>query len=116
MNQTDLLAASHKRRIAVFSVGVGILLTTLKLVVGLLTGSLGILSEISRSFLDLVAALVPFFSIRISTRPPGVGATHASPLLARGSLIAPGRVLWQDGEHLYPRRVFSPRRRLHHAR
>ncbi|MCX5970260.1 MAG: cation transporter [Coprothermobacterota bacterium] len=116
MNQTDLLATSHKRRIAAYSVGVGIILTTLKLVLGLLTSSLGILSEALRSFLDLGAALITFFSIRISTRPPGVGATQSPPLLARGSLIACGSVFWQDGEHLYPRQIFSPRCRLHHTR
>jgi cation diffusion facilitator family transporter len=46
-----------------------VLLTALKLVVGLLTGSLGILAEAAHSGLDLIAALVTFFAVRISDRP-----------------------------------------------
>ncbi len=60
----------HKIRIALYSVLVGITLTVLKLAVGLLTGSLGILSEALHSLLDLVAALITFFSVRISEKPP----------------------------------------------
>src|SRR6202140_1568195 len=40
-----------------------------KLVVGIATGSLGILSEAARSGLDLIAALVTFFSVRFSDKP-----------------------------------------------
>ena len=47
-----------------------VLLTSLKLVVGILTGSLGILAEAAHSALDFVAALVTFFAVRISDRPP----------------------------------------------
>jgi cation diffusion facilitator family transporter len=39
-------------------------------VVGILTGSLGILSEAAHSGLDLVAAAVTFFAVRLSGRPP----------------------------------------------
>ncbi len=46
-----------------------VFLTGVKLVVGLATGSLGILSEAAHSALDLVAALVTYFAIRISDRP-----------------------------------------------
>jgi len=35
-----------------------------------MTGSLGILSEAAHSGLDLVAALVTFFAVRYSDRPP----------------------------------------------
>lgn len=71
MNSTlDEKAAAQRRRIALYSVFVGIVLSSMKLVVGLLTGSLGILSEALHSLLDLGAALITFFSVRISTRPP----------------------------------------------
>lgn len=43
-------------------------LTTLKIVVGLLTGSLGILAEAAHSTLDLVAALVTLLAVRFSAR------------------------------------------------
>jgi cation diffusion facilitator family transporter len=49
-------------------------LTALKLIVGLLTGSLGILAEAAHSGLDLVAAVMTFLAIRISGRPPD--STH----------------------------------------
>ncbi len=52
------------------SVLAAVLLTTLKLVVGLLTGSLGILAEAAHSGLDLIAALVTFFAVRVADRPP----------------------------------------------
>ena len=60
----------HKIQIAFYSVLVGITLTAIKLTVGLLSGSLGILSEALHSLLDLVAALITFFSVRISEKPP----------------------------------------------
>jgi cation diffusion facilitator family transporter len=45
------------------------LLTTLKIIVGILTGSLGILSEAAHSGLDLVGAAVTFISVRVSDKP-----------------------------------------------
>lgn len=51
------------------SVLAAVLLTTFKLGVGLLTGSLGILAEATHSGLDLIAALVTFFAVRIADRP-----------------------------------------------
>ncbi len=60
----------HKIRIALYSVMVGSTLTAIKITVGLLSGSLGILSEALHSLLDLVAALITFFSVRISEKPP----------------------------------------------
>ena len=59
-----------KTRVALYSVLVGIILTGIKLAVGIMTGSLGILSEALHSFLDLCAALLTFFAVRFSARPP----------------------------------------------
>jgi cation diffusion facilitator family transporter len=44
-------------------------LTSFKVVVGLATGSLGILAEAAHSSLDLVAALMTFLAVRISGKP-----------------------------------------------
>ncbi|MEJ2209569.1 MAG: cation-efflux pump [Anaerolineae bacterium] len=66
----DREARREKRNAALSSVVAAVLLTALKLVVGLLTGSLGILAEAAHSGLDLVAALVTFFAVRIADRPP----------------------------------------------
>lgn len=54
---------------ALSSVFAAIFLTTFKVVVGVLTGSLGILAEALHSLLDLVAAAVTLFAVRISGRP-----------------------------------------------
>jgi cation diffusion facilitator family transporter len=67
---TQAQAEREKGSAALSSVLAAILLTSLKLVVGLLTGSLGILAEATHSGLDLVAALVTFFAVRLSDRPP----------------------------------------------
>lgn len=62
-------AQKEKTSVALTSVGAAVFLTSIKLVVGILTGSLGILSEAAHSGLDLVAALVTFFAVRLSGRP-----------------------------------------------
>jgi cation diffusion facilitator family transporter len=64
------VADREKRTVALSSVLAAVFLTTFKLVVGLLTNSLGILSEAAHSGLDLVAALVTFLAVRVSGRPP----------------------------------------------
>ena len=59
----------EKKRVARTSVVAAIFLTCTKLVVGFTTGSLGILAEAAHSALDLVAAFITFFAVRISDRP-----------------------------------------------
>lgn len=60
----------EKLKVAGISVFAAIFLTSIKLVVGVLTGSLGLLSEALHSALDLIAAVITFFSVRISDNPP----------------------------------------------
>jgi len=60
---------SEKRAVAGNSVLAAIAITALKIIVGLTTGSLGILSEAAHSGLDLIAALITFFSVRVSDKP-----------------------------------------------
>jgi cation diffusion facilitator family transporter len=62
-------AHREKHQAALSSVVAAICLTLLKLVVGILTGSLGILAEALHSGLDLVAAAVTLFAVRVSGRP-----------------------------------------------
>ena len=61
--------AKEKFRVALSSVIAAVFLTGTKLVVGIYTGSLGILSEAAHSALDLGAALMTLFAVRISDRP-----------------------------------------------
>jgi len=60
----------EKKRVAGISVIAAFFLTGFKLLTGILTGSLGLLSEALHSGLDLVAALITWFSVRISDKPP----------------------------------------------
>jgi len=60
---------AEKRSAAGSSVVAAVVITGLKIVVGLSTGSLGILSEAAHSGLDLIAALITFFSVGISDKP-----------------------------------------------
>lgn len=69
MEEQRRAAEREKRNVALSSVLAAVFLTTLKAVVGLLTNSLGILSEAAHSGLDLVAALVTFLAVRVSGRP-----------------------------------------------
>lgn len=59
----------EKQSAALSSVVAAIGLTTFKIVVGTLTNSLGILAEAAHSALDLVAALMTLFAIRVSGQP-----------------------------------------------
>jgi cation diffusion facilitator family transporter len=76
------------------SVAAAAALMTLKLVTGLATGSLGILSEAVHSGTDLVAALLTFFAIGVAGRPAdrshpyGHGKAEHLAALAEGAFIA----------------------------
>jgi cation diffusion facilitator family transporter len=61
---------NEKQRVAGVSVLAAIFLTGIKLVIGIITGSLGLISEALHSGLDLVAAVVTFFSVSLSDNPP----------------------------------------------
>lgn len=62
-------ALKEKTRAATASLLAAIFLTAIKLVVGLYTNSLGLLSEAMHSGLDLVAAGMTLFAVRIASRP-----------------------------------------------
>ena len=59
----------EKQRVAWMSVGAAVVITTFKFIVGIMTGSLGILSEAFHSGLDLVAAVITCVSVHISDLP-----------------------------------------------
>lgn len=69
----ELAAGDEKKRAALLSVIAAVLLTATKLVVGVLTGSLGILAEAAHSGLDLVAAVITYGAVRVSDKPPDKG-------------------------------------------
>src|SRR3974390_71400 len=60
---------AEKKSVALNSVYAAVAITGMKVVVGVTTGSLGILSEAAHSGLDLVAAAITYFSVRVSDKP-----------------------------------------------
>ncbi|MFA6613999.1 MAG: cation diffusion facilitator family transporter [Endomicrobiia bacterium] len=59
----------EKKNVALSSIIAAIFLTAAKIIVGVLTGSLGILSEALHSGLDLVAAIVTYIAVHIADQP-----------------------------------------------
>ena len=85
---------SPQRRTALLSVLAAGGLALLKLVTGLITGSLGLISEALHSGTDLVAALLTFFAVGVSERPAdrhhayGHGKAENLAALAEAAILA----------------------------
>jgi cation diffusion facilitator family transporter len=67
---------AEKRRVALYSILGATCMTLLKLLVGLLSGSLGVLSDAAHSAIDLVAAVLTFFSVRVADKPADEDHTY----------------------------------------
>jgi cation diffusion facilitator family transporter len=99
----------EKRSAALGSLVAAIGLTGLKIVVGFLTGSLGILAEAAHSGLDLVAALMTYVAVRISGRPAdsthlyGHGKVENLSALAEALLllVTCGWIIWEATRRLF---------------
>ena len=89
----------RKSRAARLSVACNALLVLLKLTVGVLTGSVGILSEAMHSATDLLAASIAYLSVRASDTPPdedhpyGHGKIESVSGLAEALLIVAAAVV-----------------------
>src|SRR5512132_2524592 len=100
-------AMSPQRRTALVSIVAACVLIGLKLVSGIATGSLGLLSEAAHSGTDLIAALLTFFAVGIAVRPADPGhayghgkAEHPAALaeaaiLVVAALVIAWRSLWR---------------------
>lgn len=62
-------AKNQKESVAGNSILASFFMTGMKLTVGLMTGSLGILSEAAHSLLDMGAAIITYFAVRASDKP-----------------------------------------------
>ncbi|MDR3134904.1 MAG: cation diffusion facilitator family transporter, partial [Deltaproteobacteria bacterium] len=93
---TDVSAL--KARTASLSIFSNGLLIALKLVAGLMTGSVAIISEAVHSFLDLMASVMAWLAVRVSDAPPdydhpfGHGKTENLAALFEALLIVVGGV------------------------
>ena len=99
---------SPQRRTALASVLAACVLITVKLVAGIATHSLGLLSEAIHSGTDLVAALLTFFALGVAERPADVGhayghgkAEHLAALGEAAILVGASLlIVWRAVSHL----------------
>ena len=92
-----------QRRTALLSVFAAVALIALKLATGLLTHSLGLLSEAAHSGTDLVAALLTFFAVGVAGRPAdpghqyGHGKAEHLAALGQGAILvfASALIMWR---------------------
>jgi cation diffusion facilitator family transporter len=100
----------EKRRVALTSVFAAVFLTGLKLIVGLLTRSLGILAEALHSGLDLLAALVTFVAVRAADRPADADHHYGHDKIeSLSALVESGLLFFTSGWVIYEavRRIVS---------
>ena len=98
-----------KERVALGSVVTSAGLTFAKAVVGLLSGSLAILSEAAHSLIDLVATVMTYFAIRISGKPAdaehhyGHGKVESVAAFAETGLlfVLSAVVIWEAAHRLF---------------
>jgi cation diffusion facilitator family transporter len=99
---------SPQRRTALMSIAAACVLIAVKLVAGIATHSLGLLSEAIHSGTDLVAALLTFFAVGVAARPADPGhayghgkAEHLGALAEGGILVAASLlIVWRAVSHL----------------
>jgi cation diffusion facilitator family transporter len=88
---------AEKNRIALGSLATGVVLSAVKLVAGLLTGSLGLLSEAAHSGLDALASLITAISVRVSERPPDADHPYGHGRFENLSATVQGLLLFGTG-------------------
>jgi cation diffusion facilitator family transporter len=99
---------NDKERAALGSIAASAALTAAKAIVGLLTGSLAILSEAGHSLLDLAATVLTYFAVRVSGKPAdaehqyGHGKVESVTALAETALLflLSGVVIWEAVQRL----------------
>ena len=98
----------EKEKVALTSIAASAALTVAKTVVGVLTGSLAILSEAGHSLIDLGATVLTFLAVRVSGRPAdeehqyGHGKFESVSALAETALLflLSGVVIWEAVKRL----------------
>src|SRR5579862_1074879 len=84
---------SPQRRTALGSVVAACALIALKLVTGLVTHSLGLVSEAIHSGTDLVAAMLTFFAVGVAVRPADTGHQYGHGKAEHLAALAEGTIL-----------------------
>jgi cation diffusion facilitator family transporter len=73
---SPMQSSALKRRVALKSMLAATCMTALKVAAGLISGSLGVLSDAAHSGLDLAGAGLTFFSVRVSDKPADEDHTY----------------------------------------
>src|SRR5579864_4872099 len=97
-----------KERVALGSIAASAGLAAAKTVIGLLTGSLAILSEAGHSLIDLSATVLTYFAVRLSGKPAdkehqyGHGKVESVTALAETALLflLSAIVIWEAAQRL----------------
>ncbi len=110
--------SAEKQRVARRSMAAAAAMTLLKLAAGLLSGSLGVLSDAAHSGLDLAGAALTYFSVHVSDKPAdedhtyGHGKIENLSAFSEAGLMAVSCawIIWEAVERIFYRAV-----ELHHA-
>ena len=97
-----------KQRVALSSIAASAGLTVAKAIVGVMSGSLAILSEAAHSLIDLGATVMTYFAVRVSGKPAdaehhyGHGKVESVSALAETALLfgLAGVVIWEAAKRL----------------
>src|SRR5262244_1214830 len=100
--------ADIKQRVALSSIAASAGLTVAKAVVGLLSGSLALLSEAAHSLIDFGATVMTYFAVRVAGKPAdeehhyGHGKVESISALAETALlfVLSGVVIWEAVKRL----------------
>src|SRR5262252_4913403 len=100
--------ADVKQKVALSSIGASAGLTAAKAVVGIMSGSLGLLSEAAHSLIDVGATVMTYYAVRISGKPAdaehhyGHGKVESVSALAETALlfVLSGVVIWEALQRL----------------
>lgn len=110
--------SAEKRRVALNSMLAAAAMTALKLITGIISGSLGVLSDAAHSGLDLVGAAMTFFSVRVSDLPADEDHTYGHGKIENLSTI--GEVILMAASSVWiiweaMSRIFVHTVELHHS-
>src|SRR6187397_812534 len=97
-----------KQKVALSSIAASAGLTVAKAIVGVMTGSLGLLSEAAHSLIDFGATVMTYFAVRLSGKPAddehhyGHGKIESISALAETALLfaLSAVVIWEAGHRL----------------
>jgi len=110
--------SAEKRRVALHSMLAAAAMTLLKLAAGIVSGSLGVLSDAAHSALDLAGAALTFFSVRVSDKPADEDHTYGHGKIENISSLAEAGLMvvscaWIIWEAI--KRIMSHTEDLHHS-